>query len=607
MKSMLALEQLVPTFNPRGSRIYAGGLRRTGALTLALGLLLAGCGGAEAPTAPSVSGSASGTGSGDGAGGSGAGGDSGSGSGAGGVGGAGGAGNAYGCTVAPSTDPLDVATTHGTVHGKKDGDTLAFLGIPYAAPPTGDLRFRAPQSPACWSGARDATEYGSACVQDMPTGGAAGYEDCLYLNVWTPSKSGSPRPVLFFVHGGGLLFGSGSQDLLFEGTGNLYRGQALADERDVVVVTINYRLGELGFLAHPSLSAEDDHGSSGNYGMLDQIAALRWVQENIAAFGGDPGRVMLFGESAGGLSTCLLVSSPLAKGLFSGALIQSGGCIAATRESRYSQGASVVNAVGCTEADDVPACLRKKSVNAYRVPPPSGIGMFVFNDIQRAWEMPFGPNIDDYVFSESPIVSIREGRHNKVPLAVGTNATEFDIFIPPGTINTCPEYWALVGTIFGKHADEVLAHYSCFDYVLPHWAAVDVATDFMFTCPARRIARAAKEGGSAATYRYYSTQTYTNSPLTLLRSFHAAELPFVFRTFDVLGYNPTEGDLALSTAMAGYWTRFAATGNPNDASAFTWPLYDAAADVALVLDEELATKSKIASSRCDFWDSIAAE
>jgi para-nitrobenzyl esterase len=508
--------------------------------------------------------------------------------------------------VAPSADPLVAPTTYGAVRGKMDGDVLSFLGIPYAAPPVGLLRFHAPEAPACWEGVRDATAYGNACVQNALTGGAFGNEDCLYLNVWTPAKSGPPRPVLFFVHGGALLFGSGSQDLFFEGTGNLYRGQTLADERDVVVVTINYRLAELGFLAHPSLSNEDAHGSSGNYGTLDQIEALRWVKDNIAKFGGDPGRVMLFGESAGGLSTCLLMSSPLAKGLFSEALIESGGCSLGSREGRYTQGTAIVDAVGCTGAPDVPACLREKDVDKFRVAPPSGINMFLSDgDINSAWNMPFGPNLDGYVFTEQPMQSLRNGHHSKVPLAVGSNGAEFEMFIPKGTINNCIEYVAFLGAVFGGLADDVLKHYSCFDYPFPRWAAVDVGTDFMFTCPARRILRAALEGGTPAAYRYHYPHNYSNSPITLLRSFHASELPFVFRTFDAIGYEPTAGDVALSKAMGLYWTNLAASGDPNGGGAFPWPTYTSASDTALVLDDDLSTKSGIASNRCDFWDNIA--
>ncbi|MFT3770213.1 MAG: carboxylesterase family protein [Minicystis sp.] len=560
--------------------------RGTGALVAAL--LLAACGGGDPHT------TSAGTGGGTG------------GTGTGGSGGTGGVAPA--CPVAPSTDPLVAPTTYGAVRGKQEGSVLAFLGIPYAEPPVGPLRFHAPQGPQCWSDVRDATAYGSACVQDIPTGGAFGTEDCLYLNVYTPAKTGGPRPVLFFIHGGALLFGSGAQDLAVPETGNLYDGATLASEHDVVVVTINYRLAELGFLAHPSLSKEDAHGSSGNYGTLDRIAALRWVQDNIASFGGDPGNVMLFGESAGGLSTCLLVSSPLAQGLFARALIESGGCTVASREGRYTQGTSIVDAVGCTGAPDVPACLRSKPADAFRVPPPSGINMFLADgDINSAWDMPFGPNLDGHVFTEQPMASLRNGHHNKVPLAIGSNAEEFELFVPPGTINNCVEYAALIGTLFGPLADDVLAQYHCLDYPLPRWAAVAVGTDFMFTCPARRIARAALQGGTPVAYRYYFTQRYSNSPLTVLKSFHASELAYVFRTFGVLGYAPTDGDTAVSKAMGDYWTSFAKNGNPNSSGVFPWPKYDSNLDLAVVLDEEPATKGSIASSHCDFWDGIAPQ
>jgi para-nitrobenzyl esterase len=520
--------------------------------------------------------------------------------------GTGAGGAAPACNVAAPSDPLEAKTTYGLVRGKDDGGALAFLGVPYAAPPVGALRFHAPEAPACWDGTRDATSYASACVQNIPSGGKLGDEDCLYLNIWTPSTSGK-RPVLFFAHGGALLFGSGAQDLIFEGTGNLYRGQTLANEQDVVVVTINYRLAELGFLAHPALSKEDSHGSSGNYGTLDQIAALRWVKDNIASFGGDPDRVMLFGESAGGLSTCLLMSSPLANGLFSRALMESGGCTVASREGRYTQGTSIVDAVGCTSAPDVPACLRSKPVDAFRVAPPTGINMFLADgDINSAWDMPFGPNLDGYVFTEQPMTSIRNGHHNKVPLVVGSNANEFEIFIPPGTINTCLDYVALIGTLFGGLADEVIAHYPCLGYPLPRWAAVDVGTDFMFTCPARRVLRAARQGGSPVAYRYYNPHTYTNSPLTVLRAFHASELPYVFRTFDVFAYQPTSGDVALSKAIGGYWSRFAAAGDPNGGADPAWPAFTANAETAIVLDDTISTKTGIADDKCDFWDTLTA-
>lgn len=527
-------------------------------------------------------------------------------SGRGGHGGEGGSSTSRCDVVVPDADPFAVATDSGVVRGAQDGVILAFRGIPYAAPPVGDLRFRAPREHACWDGLRDATQYGNACVQILPSGSEIGSEDCLVLNVFTPSTTDGPKPVLFWVHGGALLLGSGSQDLVFDGTGNLYDGKKLAEEQDVVVVSVNYRLAQLGFLAHPALSAEDEHGSSGNYGMLDQIAALEWVQRNIENFGGDPSRVMLFGESAGGLSTCLLVSSPLAAGLFSSAMVESGGCIVATRARRFAQGEGLASDVGCAGAQDVAACLRDQPSSDFVIPPPVGVASFVFEDLLRAWEMPFGPNQDGYVFAEPPLTAIREGRHNAVPIGIGSNAEEFALFVPPGTINFCTDYWSLILALFGDLSDEVLAQYSCFDYAFPRDAAVAVGTDFLFTCPARRMARAARQGGSAPVHRYYFPHRYTGSVYTALDAFHTAELPFLFQTFGVLGYDPTPEDLDVSGAMGGYWSSLARTGSPNAGASFTWPVYDAS-EVSLVIDEQLGTIQGLASGHCDFWDSLATD
>lgn len=514
------------------------------------------------------------------------------------------------CDAAPATDALAVQTTTGTVRGAAEGGLTVFRGIPFAAPPVGELRFRAPAPHACWTDVRDALAYGSACAQILPSQSQAGDEDCLFLNVWTPKTSpegNGALPVLFFVHGGAYLLGSGSQDLVFEGTGNLYDGKTIAEERNVVVVSANYRLGELGFMAHAALSAEDPHGSSGNYGLLDQIAGLRWVQDNIARFGGDPSKVMLFGESAGGLSTCLLVSSPVAKGLFSRALVESGGCLVASKSSREEQGAAIQTGVGCANAADVPACLRDKPASAFLASAPDGFSPFVYEDTQRAWEMLYGPNLDGYVFEEAPMQSLRTGHGSVVPLTIGTNANEFDLFVPPGTINTCASYWALIESMFPNDAAEIITRYDCFTYASPRLAASAVGTDFMFTCPARRIARAALQGGAPSVHRYHHRQVYSNSPLTALRAFHASELPFVFRTFEVMGYQPTAGDSAVSKAMAGYWAGFAATGVPAAPGLVTWPAYDPTNEAVVVFDDGVDTDTQVASDDCDFWDGIAAE
>lgn len=507
------------------------------------------------------------------------------------------------CVQTPSApdDPHVVVTEAGEVRGMPAGAATAFLGIPYAAPPVGERRFRAPEPHTCWEGVREATSYGRVCPQMLPSGSRFGDEDCLFANVWTPeARATTRRPVLVFIHGGAYEFGSGNQDLVLEGSGNLYDGRTLASEHDAVIVTINYRLGSLGFMAHPALSAEDPHGSSGNYGTLDQIAALRWVQGNIAAFGGDPDRVMIFGESAGGLSTCLLLATPLARGLFHAAIVESGGCQVATQATRFEQGANIAADVGCDDAADPVACLRAAPASKFVVA--FGKDGFAGPEPSRMWEMMHGPNIDGHVFVEPPLVTLREGRHAKVPVVFGSNSDEFEIFLPP--MGLCSDYYAFVGVTFGARADEVIAKYSCFAFATPRDAAVAVMTDHMFTCEARRMARAAQAGGSAVR-RYFFTRAYTNHALGALDAFHVAELPFVFRTFDVLSYPPTAADLELSRHIGGYWARLAATGDPDGPGAPAWPLYDAAADTALRLDMPLETVTGVRSARCDFWDTFA--
>jgi len=517
------------------------------------------------------------------------------------------------CTPAPLVpgDDLTVQTRAGTVHGKLVSTVREFLGIPFAAPPIGERRWKPPQPAACWSDVRDATSYGNACIQILPNQSTIGSEDCLNLNVWAPETGARHLPVMFFIYGGAYILGSGNQDLIFDGTGNLYDGQQFAEQHNVVVVTFNYRLGELGFLAHPALAAEDPNGSSGNYGLLDQIAALKWVQANIASFGGDPTRVMMFGESAGGLSTCLLLATPLAKGLFSSALIESGGCLVGSKASRQMQGQAIQSTVGCgdTDAGDPLACMRALPATDFLVSPPSGFSPFIYTDTERAWEMLYGPNQDGYVFTEPPMESIKAGHGSVVPTIVGSNANEFDLFLAALPINTCLDYAAFVESLFPSAvATQILSMYDCITQFDGNgrYAASAVGTDFMFGCWARRIARAALQGGAPSVHRYWNPHTYTNSPLTLLRAFHASELPFVFGTTSVFGYTPTAGDTNVTSAFQDSWSRFAATGNPNGGSEFTWPLYDQT-DPVVVIDDTLSAQVGVDTTNCDYWDSIAEE
>ena len=500
------------------------------------------------------------------------------------------------CPPEPSTDPLVVHTTYGSVRGQLAGQSAAFRGLRYAAPPTGSARFRPAESPACFSGVQDAFEFGAKCAQ-RGVAGTDGDEDCLFLNVFAPNpiEPSQRRPVLFFIHGGANVVGAANDSA--GGTTPLYDGRFFAEHESVVVVTVNYRLGALGFLAHPALTAEPPEGISGNYAILDLVLALEWVQDNIEAFGGDPERVMIFGESAGALNTCVLVSSPLAEGLFSTALMQSGTCELPTLAEAEEVGRGVVQRLGCATAQNVSACLRSASVDDLVADNPIGL------DPLAGWALPYGPNIDAVILPEAPLDRMAAGRHNHVPFVVGSNAHETELFTPP-TVNTCIDYELALQLAFPGLESEIRNLYPCLDYTFARWAYVDVTTDLMFTCPARRIARALAAGQTESTFRYLYSYIRADPTVAALRAFHAGELALVFGTYDRLGYIPTQSERDLSRRIQGYWARFAASGDPNTAVADPWARYDPIADNAIVLDRNPGEMQSIKTARCDFWDSL---
>jgi para-nitrobenzyl esterase len=507
---------------------------------------------------------------------------------------------AAGCAVGTSTDPLVVATTRGLVRGKRVASTVAFLGIPFAMPPVGALRFAPPAEAACWSGTLATTAYGSACPQkNQDTGHVDGNEDCLTLNVWTPNADKAARlPVLVFLYGGGHLTGSSNEVILT----NLYDGQALATREQAVVVTPNYRLGALGFFADPSLDAENPKGVSGNQGTLDQIAALQWVQNNIAAFGGDPTRVMLFGESAGAIDVCTLMASPLAAGLFNSALMESGACGARTQAAQKATSAALAQKLGCTT--DVAHCMRGLTAEQVIAATES------FNDVLKdlilfkpadrlAGSMPWTSSVDGYVLPDFPLTVIAAGSHNKVPLIVGSNANEAAIMAPPGP-RLCSQYQSDMKTIFGTNADQVLKEYPC-QFWQPRQAQMDVMTDFLFTCTARHAARAAAP--SASVFRYFFTHGSASGLDALLGAYHSLELAYVFHTFGAKGYTPTAGEQTLANNIEDYWGSLAATLSPAT-KGLAWPSYTAASEQVLQLDLSLSASTDVRPAKCDFWDSL---
>jgi para-nitrobenzyl esterase len=482
------------------------------------------------------------------------------------------------CTAAPAGPPAErVATTSGVVRGAMAGATWAYKGVPFAAPPVGALRFRAPAPAACAAGELDATAYGPVCPQ-LDGDVFIGAEDCLQLDVWAPAAVAAPRPVMVWIHGGANIQGSGADPI--------YDGRRLAEAGDVVVVTINYRLGQLGWLADAALPGDD--GSVGNYGTLDQVAALRWVHDNIAGFGGDPGNVTIFGESAGGRNTCTLLVVPAAAGLFHRALVESGACkFLDDKAGAQVVADGVAAALACT--GDRAACLRAASAEAVIRANASGGGVLESSL--------YGSVIDGVVLAEQPEAALAAGRAHDVPFAIGANADETARDVPANL--TEAQYETRIHAQFGATlGDQVLAQYPAAAYPSPRAAFVRVSTDSRFVCPSREIAAHAAAGQTAPVFRYFFAYR-----ATLVGAPHAVEIPFVFGTFDQIlvngaPYTPTAADLALSAAIQGYWTAFARNGEPAGSPA--WPAYGAG-DPTLVLDAPIAAMSGIRTADCDFW------
>lgn len=504
-------------------------------------------------------------------------------------------------TRAP-TPPAVAATREGLVRGTELGAGIVrFAGIPYVAPPLGSLRWRAPQAAPARTQPLLASELLGGCPQKAVSDGLYDSsvrfrsEDCLQLNVWTPAlREGAQRPVMVWIHGGGLVQGS-AVELRPDGS-PVYDGAKLADD-GVVLVSINYRLGPLGYMAMREFNAEaPDYPSAGNYGLLDQIAALRWVQANIAAFGGDPNRVTIFGESAGGLSTCALLASPLARGLFQRAIMESGGCLRslpaldASATSAYAQGERVQGAAGCQNASDRKACMRAASWESLiEVSNPTvGFG--------RTGEK-FGLIEDDYSLLEGPGISVQMGRAAAVPLIAGINADEMTVLLPTSSRpQTVAEYEALVRTTFPTLYPQVLDLYPASAYPQPWYAYADLLDDLQFACPNAAYTRNHAAWGHP-TWRYVYTHVFANAS-ALYGAFHGAELAFVFGPIN--GASSAEADLAAQ--MQRYWTRFAATGDPNGGSDPAWPRRLQNDDVAIEFDDlRHGLLPNYRKSYCDFW------
>jgi para-nitrobenzyl esterase len=481
-------------------------------------------------------------------------------------------------TLTPGT----VRTSSGAFTGQPAGATWAFRGLPYAEPPVGALRFRPPVARGCEAGPHTASAFGHVCPQRQSDGGVTGDEDCLTLNVWAPT-SAMAAPVLVFLHGGGNVQGSSADPV--------YDGQTLATATHSVVVTLNYRLGALGFLTHPGLDAESDAGVSGNYGVMDQQLALRWVQENVAQFGGDPAKVLLFGESAGALDALVHFVAPGSAGLMRAVLSESGGLTTQRLAEAETEHAQVVTAMGCASAADVPACLRALSADT--------LAGFAAGVGPLDPSMHFRPVVDGVVLPDLQRALISRGAYNHVTLVLGSNADETSRMVP--AITTDAQYQAQVQAYFGAASPQVLAHYPSSDFSTPRQALVRVTTDTLWTCATRQLARAVAAQAGQPVYRYFFSWHAPGAQGQVVGASHALELPFVFQSFSALGYTPAAGDTALSSTIEQHWGALAATGAP----ASGWPAWDASMDATLELNAPTAVLDGVRTADCDFLDMLA--
>jgi para-nitrobenzyl esterase len=485
-------------------------------------------------------------------------------------------------TPGASADPARpvVVTEGGVVRGTANGPVDEFLGIPYAAPPVGQLRWRPPAPAARWHGIRDASSFAPHCAQPAsPFGIASTSEDCLYLNVFTPAGPARRRPVMVWMHGGALLTGASDQ---YDPTRLVRNG--------TVVVTINYRLGAFGFLAHSAL-ADAAGGPSGDYGLMDQQAALNWVARNITRFGGDPGDVTIFGESAGGLSVLSQLVSPGARGRFDRAIVQSGAyaLTQAPLAAAEQAGAAFATAAGCP--DQSAACLRALPVTTV-----------LANENSSGYQ----PNIDGRVLTESIGTALAAGRFARVPVMNGSNHDEWRLFVAESELQGHPvteaNYQAMIASTLrvpAPAAAAIAGRYPLSAFASPALALSAVGTDAIFACPALTVDRSVSKFVPTFGYEFNDE----NAPQLFLPpvSFpygaaHASELPYLFEPLTGIGLSADQERLA--AAMRDGWADFARFGTP------FWPRFDGQRIQSLVPPRPEVENGFAAAHNCAFWGGL---
>ncbi len=496
-----------------------------------------------------------------------------------------------------------VATSEGDLQGSHIGGACAFLGVPFGASTAGSSRWRPPQPAARWAPAiLNATVAPAMCPQINNAGQLVGSEDCLKLNVWTPDVPAiALAPVIVWFHTGGFTSTSAN----FAAA----NGRRMAEETGAIVVAANYRLGPFGFLAHSSLTDEDAaHPSSGNYGLLDQRAALEWVRDHIAAFGGDPHNVTIAGTSAGSLSVSLHLVSPASAGLFQRAIMESGFPSYRWRSAveAAAQGHAFANALGCTDAATVLACVRGKTQNDVLRALPIHV-----DQVAETGNVQWGPVVDHLEIPDQPRFLYETGSFSRVPVIIGTNRDEgwpfVDRSFPTGL--TADQYEARVDAEFGADAWTVLQMYPAAAFASPKEALARLIGDVEYVCGARRLGRAI-ERTKTPVYRY--SFEYEVAPVAQDHVIHGLESNLVFGNNFGAPSNYALGatDVAFFRVIAGYWTRFASTGNPNvdDDSVAHWPALRVPAgrgrgsDKYLVLDTTPHESLRLRERQCDFWE-----